>query len=131
MITAEWFPQAYAMGVSWDEFWHMNPRILAAIADGYKQRIRHADYMNWLNGHYILSAVAVAVERNLAGKKAKLEYDKKPILEQVEEENKPMSEEELHKQRVLFMEKLKIMQANFELAHPKKAKGGESEKCRK
>ena len=24
-----------------------------------------------------------------------------------------------------------LMQANFELAHPKKAKGGESEKCRK
>lgn len=123
MITAEWFPQAYAIGVSWDEFWRMNPRILSAIADGYNQRIRYEDHMNWLNGQYMLSAVIVGVERNLAGKKSKAEYFKKPILEQVEEENKPISDDELQKQRILFMEKLKIMQSNFEISHPKGGNG--------
>ena len=80
MLIAEWFPQAYAIGVSWDEFWRINPRILSAIAEGYNQRVRNADYMNWINGQYTLAAVTVGVERNLAGNKAKSEYIKEPIL---------------------------------------------------
>lgn len=76
LLIAEWFPQAYAIGVSWDEFWRMNPRILSAIAEGYNQRVRNADYLNWINGQYTLAAVTVGVERNLAGRKAKSEYPK-------------------------------------------------------
>lgn len=127
MLTSEWFPYANAMGISWGEFWGMNPRIIQAIADGYAKRIEQQDRMNWLNGHYILSAVTVGVERNLAGKKSKAEYIKEPLWGQMQKENTPMSEKELQKQRELFVEKLKTMKSNYELSHPKKEndKGGD------
>lgn len=99
----------------------MTPRILRAVADGYAKHIEQQDYMNWLNGHYMMSAVAVAIERNLAGKKSKSEYIKEPLLSQVKNEKNP-DEEKLQKQRELFVEKLKTMQANYELSHPKKKK---------
>lgn len=118
-MTAEWFPQAYAIGVSWDEFWRMNPRILYAIAEGYNQRVRNEDYMNWINGQYMLSAVIVGVERNLAGRKSKSEYPKNPFFEEIEKQNKPLSDDELQKQRELFVERLKIMQSNFEISRGK------------
>ncbi len=126
MITKEWYPQAYVMGVSWGEFWHMNPRIISAIADGYNQRLQQVDYMNWLNGSYMLSAVTVGVERNLAGRKARGEYIKEPILSRAQKDAQPLTEDTLQKQRELFVEKLKTMQANFELSHRKKnMEGGE------
>ena len=119
MLIAEWFPQAYAIGVSWDEFWRMNPRILSAIAEGYNQRVRNADYLNWINGQYTLAAVTVGVERNLAGRKAKSEYPKNPFFEEIEKQNKPLSDDELQKQRELFVERLKTMQSHFEISHGK------------
>lgn len=119
MLIAEWFPQAYAIGVSWDEFWRMNPRILSAIAEGYNQRFRNADCMNWINGQYTLAAVTVGVERNLAGRKSKSEYPKNPFFEEIEKQNKPLSDDELQKQRELFVERLKTMQSNFEISHGK------------
>ena len=118
-MISEWFPQAYAIGVSWDEFWRMNPRILSAIAEGYNQRVRNADYMNWINGQYTLAAVTVGVERNLAGRKAKSEYPQNPFFEEIEKQNKPLSDDELQKQRELFVERLKTEQSNFEISHGK------------
>lgn len=99
----------------------MTPRILRAVTDGYVKRLEQQDYINWSNGYYTMSAVAVAIERNLAGKKSKAEYIKEPLLTQMQKEKK-LDESELQKQRELFMEKLKIMQANYELSHPKKEK---------
>nr|DAK73002.1 MAG TPA: hypothetical protein [Caudoviricetes sp.]DAX14305.1 MAG TPA: hypothetical protein [Bacteriophage sp.] len=97
----------------------MNPRILSAIAEGYNQRVRNADYMNWINGQYTLAAVTVGVERNLAGRKSKSEYPKNPFFEEIEKQNKPLSDDELQKQRELFVERLKTMQSNFEISHGK------------
>lgn len=116
---------ANAIGVSWFDFWRMTPRTINAIADGYVKRIEQQDYMNWVNGHYLMSAVTVAVERNLAGKKAKAEYLKKPILKEMKEQENP-SEKELQLQRELFVEQLKNMQFNYELTHKKEStEGGE------
>lgn len=105
----------------------MNPRIIRAVSDGYAKRIEQQDRMNWLNGHYLLSAVTVGVERNLAGKKSKAEYLKEPLWGKVQKEASPMSEKELQLQRELFVEKLKNMQSNYELSHHKEEnnKGGE------
>ena len=50
-------------------------------------------------GNYVVSAVAVAVEACLAGKKAKGKIIDKPILEKIEEENRPLDEEEIERQR--------------------------------
>lgn len=75
----------------------------------------------WI-GSYGLSAVSVAVEHCLAGRKAKSKYIEKPIMQQIEEKNKTLSEEELQRQRELFVAKLEVMKTNFELNHPKDGK---------
>lgn len=103
------------MGVSWHEFWKMNPRIIKVIAKGYKEKIKEKDYLAWLSNQYTLSAVSVAVEHCLAGRKARSKYIEKPIMQKIEEQNKPLSENELQRKRELFVAKLEVMKTNFEL----------------
>lgn len=86
MFENEWLPDAIAMGVTYAEFWKMNPRILKAIAKGYKNKMVDMDYMMWTMGIYVKSAVLVAVDHVLNAKKAKSEYIEKPFLAEAEEE---------------------------------------------
>lgn len=80
MFENEWFPKANAMGVSWQEFWNMNPHIINLLIKGHQERIKEQDYLAWLFNQYTLSAVSTAIEHNFAGKKAKSEYVKEPFL---------------------------------------------------
>lgn len=41
-------------------------------------------------------------------------------MKELEEKNKPLSEEEMDRQRELFVAKLEAMRVNFELNHKKK-----------
>lgn len=115
MFENEWFPAANSMGVSWGEFWHMNPRIINLLAKGRKEKLKEIDYMNWLSNQYTLSAVLVAVEHNLAGRKAKSKYIKEPIMSRVEGQGQKISEDELQKQRELFVARLQAMKANWDI----------------
>lgn len=73
--------------------------------------VREADNLAYaFCGNYVLSAVAVAVERNLAGRKSKAEYIKDPILK----DYGISDEEKKQKQIDLFVAKMEIMKANFE-----------------
>ena len=84
-----------------------------------EQLIKQARNEMWMwFGTYGLSAVSVAVEHCLAGRKAKSKYIKKPINEQQGKDDSEMTEEEIKKQRELFVAKLKVMQSNYELSHP-------------
>lgn len=56
-----------------------------------------------------------AVEHNLAGRKARSKYIEKPLLQEIEKKNTPMTEDEIQKQRELFIARMQAMQANFEL----------------
>lgn len=85
MFENEWFPKANAIGVSWQEFWGMNPHIIKLLAKGHEEKIKEQDYLAWLFNQYTLSAVSVAVEHNLAGHKAKSEYVEIPFLQDVSE----------------------------------------------
>lgn len=79
----EWFPKANVIGVSWSEFWTLNPRIIKTMIKGYGERIKQQDYMNWLSNQYTMSAVTVAVDKVLNGRKAMAEYVKEPVLHKV------------------------------------------------
>lgn len=116
MFENEWFPKANAIGISWQEFWGMNPRVIKLLIKGHEEKIKEQDYLSWVHNQYTLSAVMVAIENCFAGRKAKLKYIEKPLLQQIEEKNKPMSEEEKQRQRELFVAKLEVMKANFELS---------------
>lgn len=84
--------------------------------DAYKNRRRIADEQMWFMGMYVHNAVATAIA-NCLSKKSNAKYMDKPILQEVDEQNKPLSEEELQRQRELFVAKLEVMKSNFELNH--------------
>ena len=110
------------MGVSWKDFWEMNPKIIKCIADGYKEKIKQKDYLNWIMGQYNLKAFSVVLDQVLAGmnrRKSKAKYFESPILEMAEKNNEPLSEKELQLQRELFVAKLEAMKTNFEINHNK------------
>ena len=66
------------------------------------------------------NAVSVAVEHCLAGRKAKSQYLKSPLREQLEEQNEEnLSEEKLQIMREQFVAKLITMKANFDLEKTK------------
>lgn len=93
----------------------MNPHIINLLTKGHREKIKEQDYLAWLFNQYTLSAVSVAVEHNLAGRKARSKYIENPFLQEIEKKNTPMTEDEIQKQRELFIAKMKTMQANFEM----------------
>lgn len=108
------------MGVSWHEFWSMNPRIIKVIAKGYKEKIKEQDYLAWISNQYTLSAVSVAVEHCLAGRKAHSKYIEKPIMQEQKEsyeENSLLTDKDKKKQTEKLFMQLRIMGANFNLNH--------------
>lgn len=99
MFENEWFPEANSIGVSWEEFWKMNPKILKLLSIGHRKKLEEMDYLSWLSGQYMLSAVITGVERVLAGKKAKSKYINEPILTKAKE-TLWMTEEEKHEKEI-------------------------------
>lgn len=102
---------------------HSTPKMLNAYDKAYDEKLKRIDAMAWqFCGNYVLSAVSVAVEHCLAGKKAKLEYIDKPITRDAEkktEEQKdaPLTEEEIQKQTEQLFLRLQIMGANYNNSH--------------
>ena len=100
----------------------MNPHIIKLLLKGHEEKIKEKDYMAWLSNQYTLSAVSVAVEHCLAGRKAKSKYIEKPLMQEIKEkqqENKPLTEEEKKRQTEQLFLRLRIMGANFNLNHGK------------
>ena len=97
------------------------PKELEPYDKAHKQKLIEQDYLQHLWwGNYGVSAVSVSVEHCLAGRKAKSKFIEKPMLQEFEEQKKELTEEELKKQRELFVARLEAMKTNFELNHPKK-----------
>lgn len=96
------------------------PKELEPYEIAHKKKLFEQDCMNYLWWReYGISALMVAIEPFLSSKKPKQKYADKPILKKIEEENKPLSEEELQRQRELFVAKLEVMKANFDSNHKK------------
>lgn len=118
MFENEWFPKANAMGVKWEEFWHMNPHIIRLISQGHQeeQKIRDRQMWSWF-GNYGISALIFAIDHCFS-KKAQSQYIDKPVSEgMMKEPVKQMTEEErIRAERNRQYMILKVMQANFELS---------------
>ena len=119
MFENEWFPKASVMGITWEEFWKMNPHIINCIANGYREKqIEQDSLMHVWWGTYGLSAVSVAIEHCLSGKKAKSKYVEKPIMSKMQEKiqaEKPLTEEEKKRQTEILFTKLQVLGANHKL----------------
>ncbi len=61
----------------------MNPHIIKLMLKGHQEQVKQQDYFAWLFNQYTMSAVSVAVEHCLAGKKAKSKYIRKPIMQEI------------------------------------------------
>lgn len=108
-------------GFTVDDIDWSSPADLEPYAKAYKLYIMEKDsLMHAWWGTYGLSAVSVAIEHCLFGRKARSKYIEHQISWQIEKKNNSMSEDELQRQRELFVAKLEIMKTNFELTHPKK-----------
>lgn len=91
------------------------PKELEPYNKAHKMNIVEQDnlqHMWW--GNYGISALIVAIDKCFS-KKPKAEYIKEPILSKIFE-NDGLTEEEIQKQRELFVAKLQVMQTNFELS---------------
>ena len=104
------------MGVTYERFMDSCPKELEPYVKAHNNKIMEEDYLQHLWwGNYGLSALIVAIDRCFRGKKSKFEYIKEPILSKTFE-NDVLTEEEIQKQRELFVAKLQVMQTNFELS---------------
>lgn len=105
------------MGVAYEHFMDSCPKELEPYVKAHNNKIMEEDYLQHLWwGNYGISALIVAIDRSLHGKKAKAKYIDKPILQEIEKMNQQLSEDEIKKQRELFVAKLEIMKTNFELS---------------
>lgn len=102
---------AFAMGISVEEFKHMTPYKLECCLKGHKINRQMRDEEMWLwFGNYGLSAVSVAVEHCLAGKKAKSKYIEKPIFKE-EAERKTGYKESQEEVAIFEMkQRIKVLQ---------------------
>jgi len=112
---------AYSIGISWEEFWHLNPHIISLMIEGYSERekieIQKQNFLAHLQGQYFCEALLATVGNMLSKRGAKkYQYPEKPY--ELREQDK-FTEEELQKQRELFVARLEAMKTNFELNHPK------------
>lgn len=99
------------------------PADLEPYSKAYELECKVRDEEMWRMGIYVQSGTSVAIEHNLAGKKAKSEYIKRPLLQEIDRKT---SEEELQRQRELFVARFEAMGANFRLMQAQKQKEGES-----
>ena len=86
--------------------------------ESYKLSQKSKDEEMWRSNQYTMLAVSVAVSRSLYGKKSKVKYLDKPILqieeEKKKEETKVLTEPEKKQQREMILMRLQLMKINFE-----------------
>lgn len=64
---------------------HSTPKVLKEYDFAYDLTRKRRDEEMWFMGQYVYSAVSTAIEHNLAGRKAKSEYLKKPVMQLAED----------------------------------------------
>lgn len=96
----------------------MNPHIIKLHIEGHNEKIKEIDRLAWMFNQYTLSAVRVAVEYCLAGKKANAKYIDKPLLSD-EMLNEEMTEENKQKEVEKFFAQEKARRVNWKRNHNK------------
>ena len=61
-------PQVLAMGVTYNEFWTLNPRKLKVLIESYRLKRQVEDEKQWIFGGYLFEAVSIAVGNNFRKK---------------------------------------------------------------
>lgn len=99
-----------------DEFMDSKPIELMSYGIAYKLNQKRRDEELWLQGLYNMHGFSVVLS-NMFNKNSKAKYFEQPLSFDKHTKEKELTEEELQKQRELFVAKLMAMQKNFELNH--------------
>lgn len=99
------------------------PSDLEPYAKAYAMERKEKDSLihAWV-GSYGINALMVALDKAFNGRKASVKYTDKPLITKAEEENRPLTQEEIERQRAIFVERLKMKKANFDLYNKNKTK---------
>lgn len=112
----------YMAGIDYDRFGKMTMNQMIIIANAYSEKmdnqLEYDNLVSYIQGQYIAHALMCTVGNMFRSKGGKaFEYPEKPF--ELKEHN--LSEHEIELQRIAFLESLKTMQMNFEMA--KEGKG--------
>jgi len=117
-----------AVGITAKEFWDSYPVEIEPYFEAEKIRRRISDEEAWLGGFYTLEAISVVLGNAFRKKNTKpLEYRKQPILKELYEKNKPLTQKEIEEKARRdadrLFHRLEIARFNQELAE-KRMSGG-------
>lgn len=76
-------PNALAVGVPYDLFWHLTPKKLNVFYKAYKIKLREKDTLNWQMGQYICAAIGTILKGT---------YPNKPLFQFAEEKEEKDNE---------------------------------------
>lgn len=116
MFEKEYLPYCLLIGISYDQFWKINPRIVKVYQEAYRLREKKIDEEAWMLGAYINNAVTVSIDHCLNGKKATSKYYEKPFLQMTTANVAPTNEIEKNERIEHLFNGLKMLQTNFEIA---------------
>lgn len=122
LYTKEWFPYCNVMGISWCQFWDMNPRIVNAHKQGFKLKKEEQNAFAYIQGVYVRDALASTVGNMMKKKGAKaIEYPSQPYdlyKEDVSSDTgeNGMTEAEKRKKTEEIFGVLSVMKANFDIS---------------
>lgn len=111
-----------AIGIGFNEFWHMTPHKVALCQKAHEKQIEEQNFLAHLQGQYFVEALLATVGNMFSGKGAKkFEYPNKPhdLFEKpVEEEHELTQEEKDIQVKALFAD-LMARKARFDAKHNK------------
>lgn len=87
------------IGVDYDLFWTLNPKLLAPFIKAFSLRQEYDNAMAWTNGMYIRLAIASSFDKNT-------KYPNRPIGK----EPKEVTQEEI---RLRFLDRMKVLNSRF------------------
>lgn len=96
LIWKAYLPNALAVGVPYEVFWHLNPKKLESFYDAYKIKQKMRDEEAWANNIYTLRAFQVVMAQfgaGLSGKRSTAQYFEKPLMGEVSRQRELTEEE--------------------------------------
>lgn len=118
MFENEWLPQALAIGISYYDFWEMNPHIIEIHTKAHRIKLKEQNAYMHLQGIYMRDAILSTICNAFKDKGSEpYSYPKEPY--DITNEPKELTEEEKDKQIEMLFNSLNIMKTNFDREHNK------------
>lgn len=118
----EWMPKVLPLGITYHEFWELNPHIIHILVmaenERQKNELRRQNMLYHLQGHYFADAILATVGNMFASKGKRIEYPKEPYTLDLEyEEGLDMANDEdreIARGRVNFVSQLNNLFGDIE-----------------